>query len=1289
MHNTISVRGLLMAAGVAVAAGFAQAQVKPQGAMLRYPDVSKSHIAFVYAGDIWLVGREGGQATLLAGPAGQELFPRFSPDGNTIAFVGNYEGNRDIYTIPVSGGAAATRVTWHPSGETLCDWTADGKLCFFMSGTGGLRRQTQIFTVDTAGGLPTQLPVPYGANGVVSEDGTWLAYTPHTTDTRTWKRYRGGMATDVWLFNLKDNTSRKITEWEGTDTLPMWHKDKVYYLSDEGPEHRLNIWVFNPGSGSRKQVTKFKDFDCKWPSIGPGPSGKGEIVLQNGPSLYLIDLDADEVKPKAVSVTIPGDRPQIRTRQVDAAEYIGGWSMSPSGKRVAASARGDIWSLPAENGTPRNMSRSSGCAERDPSWSPDGRWIAYFCDEPGEYELFIKQSDGLGKTVQLTKQGDAPQVFRYNPVWSPDGKHIVFTDKAGAIYMHTLGEAGDDGAPKPGTTKLIDTDPWANQAGVRWSHDSKWLTYSKQENESQQSAVWVCKIDGKPQRITSGMFDDYSPTFDLKGDYLFYVSKRTFSPTYSDLDSTFIYNASNNIVAVPLRTDIDSPWTPKSDEEEWKKADKKDEKKSDDKKEEKKEPAAPADAISGTWEGTATGPEPLPPGGMAFSLSLMLGKDNTVTGTLTSPVHTGAIAEGHWDAAKNELTFTLPVGDGAVQFTLKLEGGQLTGKAEADGAVFQLSAKKAAAGEGEADKPEPDADAKKAITIEFEGIEARGMTLPIPAGRFSNLAVNDKGHLLFSRGATAGGPEAGIKIFDLSDAKKEEKTVAAGAGNFELSPDGKKMLIVRGRSASIQDASAGATGKNVVTAGMTALVNPREEWKQIFTDAWRIQRDFFYDPGMHGVDWPAMKERYGKMVDDAASRDDISFIISEMISELNVGHAYYSGGDIPDGPSVTVGMLGCDFELVPGANGGPAAYRIKKIYEGAAWDSDARGPLKQPGCTIKEGDYLLAVNGVPIDPTRAPWAAFQGLANRTVTLTVNDKPTLEPTPEEAKAEAAEAAKAKEEAAKAEAEKKEDAKKDDGDKKDDKKDKPKKKTTGLRHVVVQALGSEDDLRYRAWIEKNRKYVEEKTGGKVGYVYVPDTGIPGQNNLFRQFYGQQGKAALIVDERWNGGGQIPTRFIELLNRPRTNYWARRDGNDWPWPPDSHQGPKCMLINGLAGSGGDMFPWLFKQNQIGKLIGTRTWGGLVGISGNPGLIDGGSTTAPTFGFYEKDGTWGVEGHGVDPDMVVVDDPAKMQNGGDPQLDAAITLMLAEIEKNGYKPPKKPTYPNRSGMGLPEADR
>ena len=1089
--------------------------------MLRFPDISADKIVFVFANDLWIVDREGGDATPLASPPGTEVLPRFSPDGKTIAFVGNYDGGKDIYSIGVNGGIPE-RHTWHPAREMLCDWTADGGIVYASNGFAGLNRMPQLFHKSADSPKATRLSVPYGTNASISADGEWLAYTPHSRDTRTWKRYRGGMASDIWLFNLKTKKSKQITDWEGTDSFPMWAGKKVFYLSDAGPEHRLNIWSYDVDSGKRTQHTKFDKYDSKWPSVGPGKDRQGEIVFQNGADLHVLNCVSG--KTDVVKISVPGAKPKLRNQVVDASDFITGGDISPSGKRVVMEARGDIWTAPAKKGSPRNLTRTSGVAERDPAWSPDGRWIAYFADATGEYELYLQQSDGKAKAKRLTEDG---KVYRYEPTWSPDSKHIVFTDKTGGIWLHNIDS---------GKTNLVDTDPWANQAEVSWSHDSSWIAYARTtDTRSPQSSIWLYDVaNAKRHQLTSEFFNDESPVFDRKGDFIFFASSRAFNrPKYEDVGTTFIYSDTEVVLAIPLREDVKLPMLPSSDEQEFKTDDgddkDDDEKKSDDKKKEAK-------------------------------------------------------SDEKKDDDKDD--------------------------------------------EKEEKKKEP-------LKIDLEDAERRAFQLPIKQGNFGDLAVNDKGQLLYVRAGSRGsGTPPTLHLFDLKDDKKSEKTVAVGVGGYAVTADGKKILAVgQGAKFYVVPAAAGQKLSDAVsTDGMMASINPRAEWKQIFVDAWRIERDFFYDPTMHGTDWYAIRKQYEAMLTDCVSREDVGFVIGEMIAELNVGHAYYrSGGTGEDEPGSKVGVLGCEFDF-------DGAWKFGQMFEGAAWDTDARNPLRQAG--VKAGEYLLAVNGVPVDAERSVFASFDNTAGRVISMTVSKDKELG---------------------------------NDDD----------------REVVIKPLSNDYNLRFRWWIEQNRKYVEEKTNGKVGYIYVTNTGLPGQNDLVRHLYGQINKPALIVDERWNGGGQIPTRFIELMNRPVTNYWARRDGRDMTWPPDSHQGPKCMLINGMSGSGGDMFPALFKQNKLGKLIGRRTWGGLVGISGNPGLIDGSGVTAPTFAYYEKDGTWGIEGHGVDPDIDVVDDPALMTDGGDPQLDAAIEHIVSELKANPYKAARRPDYPDRKGFGLKESDK
>jgi tricorn protease len=1104
-------------------AGVAAADTQPHAGMMRFGDISATHIVFSYANDLWLAPREGGIATPLASPPGVERMPRFSPDGKTIAFVGNYDGDDDIYTIPVEGGPAF-RVTYYPGTEMLCDWTPDGKnLIYFSPGMAPMPRQTALWTVPATGGLPTQLPVPYGANAAISEDGTWLAYTPHTIDNRTWKRYMGGMQTDIWLFNLKTRSeSRQVTDWEGTDSQPMWHNGILYYMSDAGPEHRNNIWRYAPKTGERKQLTTFADYDIKWPAMGPGPNGEGEIILQNGSRLYRVALDTGAATP--IHITILGDRPKVRPTRVDAGKTISNRELSATGKRVVVEARGDIWTLPARNGTPRNLTATSGIAERDPMWSPDGKTIAYLSDQTGEYEIYVRSADGKGEARALTS-GSA--TYYYLLSFSPDSKLLAYADKAGNYYVIAVDN---------GRVRKIGTDPSASFANVTWSPDSRWVAWSM-EAPSELNALWVYDLQNdRATQITNGMFNDFSPAFDRKGDFLYFVSNRKIeSPQYDDFGTNWAYRNTAVVLAAPLRADVKLPWGPKSDEE----GDKDDAKK-DSKKDEKK---------SG-------------------------GKD----------------------------------------------GDKSNGKKSDD-----------AKSDDDADeKDEKDKKKVDPVNIDLENFEARVVMTPIAAGRFGRLAVADSGALIYTRRRDDG--KQVIQCWDPTDEKKDEKTVIAEVSGWWMSGDGKKLLVSKDSKMAVVDAKPDQKFEHPInTSDCFVTIDPRAEWKQMLYEAYRLQRDFFYDAGMHQVDWNKVHDHYAAMLDDCFSRDDVTFLIQEMISELNVGHAYYRVPPSEEGANVAVGLLGCDYEFVDGA------YRIKRIYRGGAWDIDARVPLTQPGVNVKEGDYLLAINGVPLTADRSPFAAAMGLANKTVTITVSSKPKLD--------------------------------------------------DSAKDYVVTMLRSEVDARFRDWIETKRKYVEEESGGKVGYIYVKNTGVDGQDDLVRQFFSQRKMPALIIDERWNGGGQIPTRFIELLNRPVTNYWARRDGRDWTWPPDAHHGPKCMLVNGLAGSGGDAFPYYFRQAKLGKLIGTRTWGGLVGISGNPNLIDGSSMTVPTFGFYEVDGTWGIEGRGVTPDLIVIDDPALMQNGADPQLDAAINQMLTEL-KDCTPPPSRPQGPDRKGMGIPESD-
>ena len=1251
MKKTILLLGV---AGAAFAAAPLLAQETTNSGMFRYPDVGKDNILFVYANDIWIVDRKGGTARPVASPAGQEQHPKFSPDEQTIAFVGNYEGDRDLYTVNANGGIPY-RVTHHPGNERFLDWTPDGSLLFSFNGLSGNPAHQKLFTVDAPGGLPVSTPVPYGATGSVSPDGQWLAYTPNSRDNRTWKRYRGGLATDIWLFNLSTNESRKITNWEGTDTIPMWHKDKLYYLSDNGEEARLNIWRYDPQKDAHEQITHFTVDDVKFPSMGPADAGRGEIVFQLGTQIQLLNLSNKKSKP--VEITIPGALEALRPKTTDASRLVQSGGISSTGKRVVTEARGDIWTAPAENGAVRQITNTSGASERLPSWSPDGRWIAYFSDGDGDYELYITQSDGKGETKQLT---DGNQTYFMQASWSPDSKTIYTVDKAGVMNLVDV---------ETGAVTLMDTDPLANQPAISWSHDSRWITYSRSSGEAFIQAVFIYDTEtGDIHQVTSGFFNDTSPAFSRKGDYLFYTSNRDFTtPQYEDVGSTFVYSKTGRLLAVPLNGEVEAPHLLESDDETWDdeadtdedadsdKADSDDAEAPDDENADEGDKADDAESafldgyntehpLWGKWEGTASGFAALgmPNDEVSFSLLIIVDDDGNIMGQSESMGETDDLGDlVEWDADAGTLHIESTENGMTITQDATVSGDEMTGTWEIKqmgmgGAYTANRTTKEISEEELGDIVKDAGEASETVEIDFENFEARAFDLGVSSGNFGNLASNDKGELLYIRAGTSG---ASLKLIDVRDDKPSEKTVLGMAFGFAISGDGKKLVAQTPGGFAVVDAKAGQTAKPL-SMKLRKTVNLREEWRELVTDAWRRQRDFFYVKNMHGVDWDGVLAHYLPMVDYAVSREDVAYIIGELIGELNIGHSYSFGGDFDGQPRENVGMLGAEFAVA--SSGEASGFKISKIYRGAPWDTDALGPLSQYGLDVSEGDIITAVNGNAVDTTIDPWAAFLGLANTPTTLTIVS--ALE-----------------------------------GD----------EETINEREITIKPIGSETGLRYRAWVEANRKYVEEASDGKIGYIYVPNTGIQGQNELFRQFYGQTGKQALMIDERWNGGGQIPNRFIELLNRPLTNMWYRRDGADWPWPYDSHQGPKAMLINGNAGSGGDMFPWLFKHHNIGKLIGTRTWGGLVGISGVPPLIDGGAVTVPNFGFYELDGTWGIEGHGVEPDIVVDIDPVASIEGKDTQLDAAVEHLLSEIKTNGFHPPKRPTPPVRTGIGITDEDK
>jgi tricorn protease len=1074
-------------------AGFAQqnSTQKPDALMLRFPDVSADKIVFVYAGDIWTVSKNGGIATRLSTAKGQEFLPKFSPDGKWIAFTGNYDGNMDVYTMPSIGGIP-NRLTHNPMIDYIVDWYPDGKSILYRSGMySPSNRFNRLFKESIDGGLSEQLPMKIAEIGSFNEDASKLVFETASLEFRTWKRYRGGWASKLWIYDLKNNTAQQITFDKATDALPMWHGNTIYFLSDRDENKKNNIWAYDVNTKQFREITHFTDYDIKWPSLGPN-----DIVFEKGGEIFLLDLATEKTHP--VDIEVPADLPEDRPQLKNLAGLVNDFSLSPTGKRALFGARGEVLTVPEKNGSVQNITNTSGIAERYPSWSPDGKYVAYFSDKTGEYELYIRPGDGSGKEKQITEDGHC---YRYNPEWSPDSKQIAFSDKTGSIYITKI---------EDGKIKLVDKNDWDFHVHYNWSPDSKYLAYDKGITEL-SSGVFIYDInEGKVYSVTTGYYSSFTPVFDPGGKYLYFYSNDQFNPVYSDMDATWIYPNSTSLIAVTLQRDGQSPLAPQNDEE-----------------------AVKAD-------------------------------------------------------------------------TSKKKPGDEKSKMD----------------EGKKEKPGEE------VKIDFGNIDQRAIKLPVELGNVGQLYAVD-GKVVYQKDPPAGSAKPGtqsgaIFFYDLKD--REAKEIMAGVNAFNVSADGKKIIYKSGATYGIVDIAPGkkvGDGK-LATEKLEAWINPHQEWAEMFNDAWRIERDYFYDPGMHGVDWKAMKKRYGSLLPYVVDRNDLNYIIGEMIAELNSSHTYVGGGDIEQPKVINVGLLGCDYEV---ANG---YYRFKKIYKGGVWDNlEIRSPLLEPGVDVKEGDYLLAVNNLPLNIKEDPWAAFQGLAGETVTLTVNSKPDLE---------------------------------------------------GARKILVKPLSSEARLRNLAWIEGNREKVDKETDGKAGYVYVPNTGIEGQSELVRQYSAQYTKDAMIIDERFNSGGQIPDRFIELLDRPILSHWARRDFKSGQTPVVACPGPKVMLINGWSGSGGDAFPYYFKEEKVGKLIGKRTWGGLIGYGGNPQLIDGGFLSAPSFGIWDTSGHWTVEGYGVDPDYEVTDNPAELAKGNDEQLEKAIQVINEELQNNPVKKLHKPKYPNKS---------
>jgi tricorn protease len=1101
----------LFALGPRVGKAYAAALEPPSGLtkLLRYADVSKDSVVFSYAGDLWLASRQGGAAHRLTSGPSEKLYPKFSPDGKWIAFTAAYDGNPDVYLMPSSGGEPK-RLTFHPSNDIVLGWTPDGKNILFRSDriTAPPKRTTRLFLISAQGGLPKVLPVPRGDLTSFSPDGNKIAYLETSQENRTWKRYHGGWSLPIAIYDLKKNTYEELPKSSGMDLFPMWHGNSIFFISDR--DGVMNLFSYDLGTKQTKKLTDYKEYDVKWPSLGPDV-----IVYENGGLLY--ELNLQDGTSRNIPIEVHGEDLEARPEFKNVAQNVGSFGLSPSGARAVLEARGNVFTVPAEHGNIRSLTTdNSSVHELNPAWSPDGKWIAYLSDKTGEYEVYVRPQMGGAETRVTTDGG----VYRYGPSWSQDSKKLLYWDKLHKLWWINIDEK------KP---VQVDQGDYADIADGSWSPDSRWIAYSKTDRRG-AGQMYLYSLDAKKTtKISNGFYNDTNPVFDPEGKYIFFLSQRYFFPSTGQLDQRFSYYSTDGVFALTLKNDEASPFSPQSDEE-----------KASTEKEKAKNAKDQKDAKS-----------------------------------------------------KNED-----------------------------------------AKSSDKDKEEPKKDGKeeapKPIHVDLTGIEGRVAPAPIASGIYNSLEAR-KGKLFFLAQppeARAAGTERDndprnvVHVYDLE--KREDKELLSGVDAYDVDKEGNKVIYKAGPVFGIQDAEAGKAkvgeGK-LDLSGLQVNIDPREEWKQIFHEAWRIERDFYWDPAMTGHNWEQIGKRYEALLPWVAHRADLNYLLGEMIAELSTSHTYVGGGDQPKPAQIGVGLLGADFEAEQGY------YRIAKIYPGENWNESTRSPLREPGLKVKTGDYLIAVNGQPATASQDVYAYFQNLAGKIVTLKLNNKPSAE---------------------------------------------------GAWEINVKATGDESGIRYLAWIENNRKRVEQATGGRIGYMHVPDTAIEGVIQFDKAFNAQLDKDGIIVDERDNSGGQIPDFYTEKLKRQLLAVVAPRDTKDIPWPPVAIYGPKVMIVNELAGSGGDAFPWFFHREKIGPIVGERTWGGLVGIGNVQPLRDGGAVTAPGFGFWSTDngGEWVVEDHGVDPDYVVPQRPDLVVSGHDPQLEKAIDLANDAL-KNYKVLPARPKYP------------
>lgn len=1093
------VRTLFVGLCLLIFSGIAGAQT---ATLYQRPAVNDSTIAFAYAGDLWTVSRSGGLAERLTSGVGTETGPIFSPDGKWIAFTGDYDGNTDVFIIPAAGGVPK-RLTSHPAPDTAVGWTPDGTRVLFSSNRKSTSNFLRLFTIPVSGeGLPEELPLPMAERGSYSADGQSIAYEPLNQWQPEWKRYHGGQQDYIWIAKLADSTVTPIPRDKATDRYPMWVGNRIFFVSDRGSEEgTMSLFSYDVRTKAVTQVLKNEGLDIKYAS-----AWKNTIVYEQFGAIFLFNPDTNQAKK--VDIRVAGDFPGVRPRFERVGTQVSSYAVSPNGIRAVVEARGEIVTVPADKGDPRNLTQTPGVMERTPQWSPDGQSIAYFSDESGEYALHVRNQKGDG---EAKKYNLGAPTFYLNPVWSPDSKKIAYLDKRMDLWYVELAT---------GKTVKVDHNPLGvpdDVFEVSWSPDSKWMTYARQLPNLLR-AVFIYSVEnGTTKQVTDGLSDARYPVFDKGGKYIYFTASTDIGPRVSFADLSGIdHRVTRAVYAIVLAADAASPLAPESDEE-------------------------------------------------------------------------------------------------------KIEGEKKPGEGD-----------KPAGGPGGPGGPGK-GPAKPAETkVDFDDIDQRVVALPIPALNFSGLQPGKANTLFIIEIPEGGGPFTGATIHKYDLEKRKLDKAFEGVNGFQVTANGDKALVGQRGQWLIQSlVLPNKPGEGVLKmADIEVRVDPKAEWRQMFHEAWRDERDFFYDKAIHGLDVVAAEKAYAPYLEAVAHRSDLNYLFTEMLNQLTVGHTFINGGDIPRPGFVPGGLLGCDYRIENGR------YRFAKIYRGENWNPQLRSPLTQPGARVKEGEYLFAVNGIELKATDDVDRFFSSKAGKQVVIKVG---------------------------------------------------PNADGSGTREVTVIPIPTEAPLRNREWIENNRKKVAELSGGRLAYIYMPNTGGDGYSSFVRYFFSQTDKQGAILDERFNGGGLLSDYVVETLTRKHlSNIHYREGGQDVPVPAGAIYGPKVLLINELAGSGGDALPWFFRKSGVGQMVGKKTWGGLVAAFRPPPLMDGGSITAPDAAIYGLDGEWEVENVGVAPDVEVEMDPAAWRAGRDPQLEKGVEIALKQLEANPRKPSPLPPFPKYKRNGI-----